>query len=128
MSMFMCERHGYEVVLDSVCCTDASSDHPVCLFKPTEAGGVVVLDVEAAEAAATNFDEPDLALFLVSSALGLDQNVVGQYVSPARDEKEFRNEVDELGQRYPALVVHGGRAVMADSVPSPGGRLPVSPE
>ncbi|MCH7813840.1 MAG: hypothetical protein IID40_07445 [Planctomycetes bacterium] len=102
------EQHGYQVVLDSVCCTDASSDHPVCLFRPTEAGGVVVLDIEAAEATATNFDEPDLALFLVNNALGLDQNVMGQYVSPARDEKEFRNEVDELGQRYPALVVHGG--------------------
>ncbi|MCP4250420.1 MAG: hypothetical protein GY778_25535 [bacterium] len=103
----LCERHNYEVVLDSVCCTDATTGHPVGLFKPTEAGGVVVLDVEAAEAVATNFDEPDLALYLVSNALGLDQNVMGQYVSPARDEREFRCEVAELGQRYPALVVHG---------------------
>ncbi|MFQ5492158.1 MAG: hypothetical protein ACE5GE_15690, partial [Phycisphaerae bacterium] len=102
-----CRRHGFEVVLQSVCNTDGTSDCPVCLFKATEGGAIVVLDVDPVEQPPTNFNEPDLALYLLLNALGADQTTLGQYVSPATSEKRFRDEVAELGQRLPALVVRG---------------------
>jgi len=101
------DRQGYETVLESVCNTDASTGCPICLYKPTDGGGLVVLDVEPAEAEATNFDEPELALYVLLNALGVEQNHFGQYVAPARSERELRDEVAELGWRYPELVVRG---------------------
>ena len=102
-----CRKHGFETILDSVCNTDAASDRPVCLYKQMDRGGIVVLDVEPAEAVATNFDEPNLACYLLLNVLGVEQAAQGQYVAPARHEKELRDEVAELGQRYPRLVVRG---------------------
>ena len=102
-----CGRHGFETILESECNTDAASGCPVCLYKPMDEGGIVVLDVEPAESVATNFDEPDLAFYVLLNVLGIEQNVLGQYVVAARHEKEFRDEVAELGQRYPELVVRG---------------------
>jgi hypothetical protein len=102
-----CSRHGFDIILESVCNTDAASDRPVCLYKPMDSGGIVVLDVEPAEDVATNFDEPDLAFYLLLNVLGVDQNLLGQYVTAARSEKALRDEVTELGQRYPALLVRG---------------------
>ena len=102
-----CRRHGFEVVLRSVCNTDATSDCPIGLFKPIEGGGIMVLDVEPAEETPTNFDEPDLAFYLLCNILGADQNALGQYICPARTEKELRREVGELGERFAELVVRG---------------------
>ena len=102
-----CRRHGFEVVLRSLCNTDATSDCPIGLFKPTEGGGIVVLDVEPAEETPTNLDEPDLAFYLLCNVLGAEQNTLGQYTCPARTEKELRREVGELGERYPGLAVRG---------------------
>jgi len=102
-----CKEHGFEILLESVCETDATSGHPVCLYKETTGGGIFVLDVEPAESVATNFDEPDLAMYLLRNILGVDQNALGQYVTAARSAKAFRDEILELRQRYPAAVVTG---------------------
>ncbi len=102
-----CRRHGFEIVMLSVCNTDASTDCPMCLYKPTEAGGIVVLDIEPAEDTPTNFDEPDLAFYLLCNVMGAAQNTMGQFVCPAPSEPELRREVGELGDRYAALTVRG---------------------
>jgi hypothetical protein len=102
-----CRRHGYLTVLFSVCNTEATTGCPMCLYKPTEGGGLVVLDIDPAEDLPTTFDEPDLAFYLLCSVLGAAQNTMGQYVCPARTEKELRREVGELGERYDGLLVRG---------------------
>ncbi len=104
-----CKKHEYEVILASMANTDARSDCPICLFKPTPGGGVVVLDVEAAEQTPTNLHEPDLAFYFLLNILGAEQNTLGQYVAPLETEKEFRDQIVELGQRYSALVIKGER-------------------
>ncbi len=102
-----CRRHGFDTILLSVCNIDAATDCPMSLYKPTGGGGIVVLDIEPAEDTPTNFDEPDLAFYLLGNALGAEQNTLGQYVCPARTERELRDEVAEFGQRYDGLVVRG---------------------
>jgi hypothetical protein len=100
-------RLGFEEVLHSVCETDATSDHPICLLKRTAAGAIVVLDLEPLTAENTNFAEADLAAFLLRNVLGLDQATLGQYVVPMPNEKSFRDEVAEMGRRFPGFVVGG---------------------
>jgi len=102
-----CERHGFETVLLSECETDATSDRSVCVYKPTEGGAIVVLDIDPAESVPTNFDEPDLALYLLLNVLGRSQTSLGQYVAPARSEKELRDEIAEVGTRFAAFAVRG---------------------
>lgn len=102
-----CKRHEFETILESVCETEATSDRPICLHKETDGGGITVLDIEPSESIPTNFDEPDLALFLLLNVLGAQQNALGQYVTPARCEKTFRDEIVELRHRYPVLTLTG---------------------
>ena len=96
----LCRQRGYEIILKSECNTDATSGLPVCLFKPTEQGGVVVLDLEPIESPPSNFDEPNLAMYLLLNTLGVAQNAVGQYIVPDPSEKRLRGEIQEFSERF----------------------------
>ncbi len=101
-----CKKHGLETVLLSVCAHDATSDRPICLYKPGASGALFVLDVEPVEAAGSALGEPAVALHLLLSILGRTQTGLGQYTVPARTEPELRSMIREVGSRFEQLIVH----------------------
>lgn len=100
------KKHGLVTLLESVCDRDSTCDRPVCLYHATENGGLYVMDIEPAEATASTFGEPVLAMHLLLSILGQAQNGLGQYVVPAEEEYEFRELIREAGIRFDPFVVH----------------------
>ncbi|MGD2108996.1 MAG: hypothetical protein PVI86_06350 [Phycisphaerae bacterium] len=101
-----CKRHGFEVLLASMCDQDVTSNRPISLFHETSAGGLFVLDVEPAEAEPTTFAEPVLAMHLLLSILGQRQTHLGQYILPDDTEPEVRVQVREMATRFRHFVVH----------------------
>ena len=100
-----CQRHGFDVLLHSMCDQDATSDRPVALFKTTTGGALFVLDVEPAESPLSTRGEPTLAVYLLRSILGQTQAGLGQYVAPVREEAEFRGVIRDMADRFRDFVV-----------------------
>ncbi len=101
-----CTTNGFEPLLVSMCEREATTDQPICLYKPVGAGGLFVLDIEPVEACASTFGEPTLALHLLLSILGATQAGLGQYCAPFREEPAFRDFIRETGLRCESFVVH----------------------
>ena len=101
-----CEKYNFVTLLESVCDQDITSDRPICLYMETPRGGLFVLDIEPAEAEASTFNEPALAMHLLLSVLGQTQNGLGQYMVPAQTEAEFRESIRDMGDRSEMFVVH----------------------
>ncbi len=100
------ERHGFTAPLVSMCDKDATSDRPICLHKPTERGGLFVLDIEPVEAAGSTFGEPVVAMHFLLSVLGQSVAGLGQFIAPEETERGFREAVREMPQRFPPISVH----------------------
>lgn len=100
-------QHGYETVLVSVTDADATSDHPICLHKAVDGGGVIVLDVDAVETPPTTRDESGPAAFVLLNALGADQASLGQYTVPTDTEGRWYDLLSEFAQRYPPVRLSG---------------------
>lgn len=101
-----CEKYNFVTLLESVCDQDITSDRPICLYMETPGGGLFVLDIEPAEAEASTFSEPALAMHLLLSVLGQTQNSLGQYMVPAQTEAEFRESIRDMADRSELFVVH----------------------
>jgi hypothetical protein len=93
-------------MLLSMCQRDVTSDRPICLYKPTGAGGLFVLDVEPVEATPSTYGEPNVAMHLLLSILGSVQVGLGQYTVPVREEAQFRDSIREMGSRFEQFAVH----------------------
>jgi hypothetical protein len=102
----LCRRYGFETMLLSMCQRDVTSDRPICLYKPTGAGGLFVLDVEPVEATPSTYGEPNVAMHLLLSILGSVQVGLGQYTVPVREEAQFRDSIREMGSRFEQFAVH----------------------
>ena len=100
-----CRRHGFVVVLCSETNTDATSDRPICLFRPTSGGGILVMDLSTIEATPTTMSEPNLAVCLLLNALGAEQTSVGQYTVPANTHRQFWEQMLDFRDRFPQLAV-----------------------
>lgn len=101
-----CKEHGFSVILVSLCDRDATSDKPICLYKPTDKGGLFVLDIEPVEAPCSTFGEPAIAMHLLLSILGREQSSLGQYVVPQTIERRIRKIIRDAADRFPDFVVH----------------------
>ncbi|MDO8630860.1 MAG: hypothetical protein Q7R41_10235, partial [Phycisphaerales bacterium] len=101
-----CRRHRFETLLVSSCDKDATSDHPICLYRRTRNGGLFVLDIEPLEAAASTFGEPTLAAHLLLAILGRHQAHAGQYTVPMRTEAQLCEAIREAANRWDHFVVH----------------------
>jgi hypothetical protein len=103
------KQRGYEVILRSMTDQDSTSEHPVCLYKPTDGGAVIVFDVAPVETLPTTCDEPNIAAYLLMNMLGVDQTSLGQYAAPVETEQQWIDILKEISTRYPALVLTGKR-------------------
>ena len=124
-----CERHGLVTVLEGLGNTDARSDQPICLYGRYESGGLIVMDMDPIEGPASADDRTSLAGFLLLNALGCEQASLGQFAVPAQSEMTFREEIVELGTRYPQLRVrssYGPRSAVRDHVVEIGSQQPTS--
>ncbi len=101
------QHHGYEVFLTAVTDRDATMDQPIGLFKATPGGVVVVCDLAALEAPPTTLGEVNLAGTLLLNMLGSAPPALGQYAVPARNERDFRQELIELQGRFEPLTCLG---------------------
>jgi len=131
-----CECHGLATVLEGLGNTDARSDQPICLYAPSESGGLIVMDMDPIEGPPSADDRTSLAGFLLLNALGCEQASLGQFAVPAQSEFSFREELVEMGTRYPQLRVrssYGPRSSVRDHVIEIGGQqaasfgLPIPP-
>lgn len=96
----LCEKYGFLTLLDSLCDKDSTSYQPVCLYRPTSGGALVVMDVEPMEETGTSFAEPVLPMHLLLSLLGHPHVGLGQHVVPHVDEADFRGMLREMSVRY----------------------------
>ncbi len=110
-----CHRHHFVTMMTSMCEREATSDQPICLQRPTEGGGLFVLDIEPVEASSSSLGEPTLAMHFLLSILGQTQASLGQFVVPARKEVQFRDLIRETAVRVEQFVVHDAD-VPADEV------------
>jgi hypothetical protein len=110
-----CKKHGYEVLLDSVTDSEASSEKPIALYKRTAGGAIVVMDIDAIEAVGSSLHEAVPAMNLILSALGVAQQSIGHYIAVSRSQEEYHSHLCDMVERYPALAW-------------PGERRPVDPE
>lgn len=101
-----CKRHGFEILLSSMCDKDATSDRPISLFKRTERGMLLVLDIEPVEAAPSTRGETNLAMHLLLSIFGHTQVEPGQYTVPHESETAFRVSMRDTSERFADFVVH----------------------
>ncbi len=101
-----CKKHGFEILLASMCDRDVTSNRAICLYKDTPGGGLFVLDIEPVEADPSTYGEPVLAMHILLSILGQIQTHLGQYVSPEKTESEFRGQIREMSARFEHFVVH----------------------
>ncbi|MEK6676721.1 MAG: hypothetical protein AABZ47_13845 [Planctomycetota bacterium] len=101
-----CRKHGYTTLLVSMCCQDVTSNRPICLFKMTDGGAVVLLDIDPVAETPTTYGESVSAVHWLLSILGHPQSHLGQYHVPSRREAGFRELIREMGQRFEALKVY----------------------
>ncbi len=103
------KKHNFVTVLSSVCDTDASSGHPVALFREGHRGGLFACDIAPAETPPTTMGEPALAVHLLLSMLGREMPALGQYAQPVATEARLRDAIREMPVRFREL-----QAVEAD--------------
>ncbi|MFH0982855.1 MAG: hypothetical protein V2A79_15135 [Planctomycetota bacterium] len=101
------KRHGFEVFLTAVTNRDQTMDQPIGLYKPTRQGAVVVCDLDVLERPPTTLGEVHAAAVLLLNMLGRAPVVLGQYVAPARGERDFRQELVEFCTRFEAYRCTG---------------------
>ncbi len=101
------KQHGFETMIVSVADSDAKSDHPICLYKPVDGGGIIVFDIDPIETPPTTCDEPNIAAFVLFNMLGQDQVALGQFTVPCGSEREWFDSLKEFAVRYPALSCTG---------------------
>lgn len=105
-----CDRHGLEVMLFAVTDSDATSEKPLALFRRTQQGALLVMDVDPVEVADTSTDDATVAMHLLLSALGQSQVSAGQFTDPARNDEELRENLCDLVDRFEGLYWHDGQA------------------
>ncbi|MCH7872455.1 MAG: hypothetical protein IID33_12215, partial [Planctomycetes bacterium] len=99
-------RHGFDVLLQSMCDQDVTTDRPIALHKPTNRGGLFVLDIEPIEVEGSTYGEPALAAHLLLNILGHCQAGLGRYCSPLPNETRIRELIREMPLRLEHFVVH----------------------
>ncbi len=98
---------SFQVILDSMTDSDATSGHPLCLHRPTDRGGIIVFDVAPAECRSSSRDESNVAAYLLWNMLGADQVSMGRYIVPEDDEREYLSMMGEFCTRYGVLRCSG---------------------
>jgi len=101
-----CKKHGFTPLLTSLCDRDVTSYRPAALYRPTQGGGLFVLDIDPIEHEGSTFCEPAAAMVLLLNVLGRHQVCLGQYVVPQRSAAEFRTSIREMAERFDPFVVH----------------------
>jgi len=102
----LCKKRGYFTLLSSVCHSDATTGHPISLFKMTTGGVVVVLDIDPLEGTPSTFGEPTPGLHLLGSILGCGSPGLGQFTVPARTQTSVRELIREMANRFTGFNVH----------------------
>lgn len=101
-----CKKYGFEVLLESNCDKDHTSDQPICLFRKFDRGALYVLDLNPLEAPSSTLGEPTLAAHLLLSVLGRSPAPAGQFSVPLRKESAFREMIREAANRWDHFCVH----------------------
>lgn len=96
-----CRRHGLDVLLQSQCDKDSTSEQPICLFRIFDRGALFVLDVEPVEDAGSSLGEPQIAACFLLTLLGWSHNGLGQFAVPADCRAEFFREMRDFSRRLP---------------------------
>jgi len=104
------KRHGFETLLSSVGNQDVTTGRPLALYKPSDKGGLFVLDMEPAESTPTTMNEPVLPLHLLLNILGHADTGLGQYIVPAPNETILRDLFREAYPRFREFIVHDADA------------------
>ena len=94
------KQRGFEVFLTAITDNDRTMDKPIGLFKRTADGVVVVFDLDALEAPPTTLAEVNAPAAMLLNMLGGPRHALGQFVRPAQNERDFRQELLELQMRY----------------------------
>lgn len=97
------QRQKIAITLLSETATDATTELPVCLVRPTSGGAVVVLDLAPFASSPCTQDVLNLAAFVLFNALGQSQFSAGQYVVPATDASSIAGLLKELVERFEPL-------------------------
>ena len=104
----LCKQYGFETVLRSATDTDATSDQPICLYKPIAGGGIIVCDTSPVETLSSTADESNIAAFVLLNMLGADQASLGQYIVPCEKQNNWHALLNEFAIRYPMFKVTFG--------------------
>ncbi len=98
-----CKKHGLVVMLDSVTDSESSSEKPIALFKRTENGALIVMDIDPIEAVDSSLRDAVPMMNLVLSALGVTQQSIGQFIAVSRSQEEYHSHLCDMVERFPAL-------------------------
>lgn len=99
-----CEKHDLKVLLESETDAEATSEKPIALYRRTERGAIIFVDVEPAEAIISSLTEPMPAVQMLFNALGVRTPLVGQFFSPARSADDMLSHLRDSVERFPALA------------------------
>ncbi len=102
-----CRDHGFEVLLDSVTDSEATSSKPISLIHQSRTGAIVVMDIEPAEALASSLDEPNIAAHILCNLLGSRRGTAGQYTTCPHDNVEFLHDLCDMVDRFSELRFSG---------------------
>jgi len=103
------EKHQLVEWLEAMTDAERTSEKPIALYSATTGGALIVMDVEPVESVVSTMDEPVAAVQLLLSALGASDHGAGQYVDPARTQRELRYQLVDLVARFDELRWHGDR-------------------
>jgi hypothetical protein len=104
----LCKRHRFHTLLSSLTNRDATSGHPIALFKETPGGGLYVLDPDPLNQPMSTFSEGVPGTHLLQALLGRAPAGLGQYTVPDRAEPRFRDLIRELELRFQPVSVEDG--------------------
>ncbi len=99
-----CKKHDFEVLLDSVTDSETSSEKPIALYKRTDGGAIVVMDIDPVEVVESSLHESVPVMNLILSALGVSQQTLGQFVAVSRSQEEYHSHLCDMVDRFPALA------------------------
>lgn len=101
------KQHEFVTLLEAMTDTESTSEMPMALYKPTEGGGLFVIDMEPMAELPTSAADPNLAVYLLFNLLGADQSGLGQYISPVESETEWHELLRDFTPRYYVFKHHG---------------------